>query len=411
MNIISLIKLFKNIYGKNKPDIEYIQKQGLLAVKIAQHYALRVDFLNPNVCYELSKLYRANVSIPPKDIIPTISKYAGKEFFKNFSNIEEKPIATASIGQVHKAVLVDGRKVVIKFIKDDYKKNFLSDIKKIKRIFNLITYFYPKIKRVFDPLAAISHIEDYTLLELDLRNEVKGIKTLSDIANSYKNFYDTSRLKFPIIYEDLTNENIMVSQLIEGKTFDELIEEGNLPYYKLIEVFYLHGFFIFIEGVFHGDLHPANIILGNDGFIYFIDNASISRITDKIRCGLFEFFEFLCKYDYDKCAEKMNEMSNTKIDDLKMKKFKSDFFKLYKDFKGKTVSEISLTQQMMKTIKLAVNYGMSFDKEMFSVIKSLMYMDGMVLRCNPKADLIKDIEKAVSQMKMLFIKTKTEKFR
>jgi ubiquinone biosynthesis protein len=72
---------------------------------------------------------------------------------------------------------------------------------------------------------------------------------------------------------------------------------------------------------------------------------------------------------------------------------------LYSDFKGKSVKEVSLTKKMMETIKLGVNSGMGFEKGMFSIIKSLMFLDGMVLRCNPNAVLLEDMRQFVSEFK------------
>jgi len=84
-------------------------------------------------------------------------------------------------------------------------------------------------------------------------------------------------------------------------------------------------------------------------------------------------------------------MASKKIRAEQYSLFKSKFNTLYSDFKNKTVSEVSLTRKMMETIKLGVNSGMEFEEGMFSIIKSLMYMDDMVLRCNPKAVLLKDM--------------------
>lgn len=76
-------------------------------------------------------------------------------------------------------------------------------------------------------------------------------------------------------------------------------------------------------------------------------------------------------------------------------RFEKEFTALYSGFKGKTVTEVSLTRQMMNSIRLAVNCGMVFEKGMFAIIKSMMYLDGMVLRCRPDADLIRDMRPKV----------------
>ena len=217
-----------------------------------------------------------------------------------------------------------------------------------------------------------------------------------EIHDQYRERYDLSTLRFHRFYPDLSNENILVSEFVEGKTFDELLEEKSLSYEKLLELFNIHGLFLFAPGVFHGDIHPGNIILDKKGNINFIDTSAVSRVGEKIRKGLFRFFEALSSYDYGQCARHINEMAEKSIFGTSYHKFEELFLKLYADFAEKSVSEVSLTKKMMDTIKLAVNCGMRFEKGMFSIIKSLMYLDGMVLRCRPEAVLIKDMQPFIS---------------
>ena len=91
-------------------------------------------------------------------------------------------------------------------------------------------------------------------------------------------------------------------------------------------------------------------------------------------------------------------MSLVSLDAKVLKRFRFSFETLYKPFTNSTVSEISLTRQMMETIKLGVHFGMRFDKSIFAIIRSLMYMDGMVLRCNPKAVLMRDMRGFIDQI-------------
>ena len=128
MNIISFLKLIRMIYGNKKPDAVKIQKMGLLAVKIGQVHALRIDFLNEETCVELSKLYRSNIPIKSEDVLKDIDR-------KNFLWIDEKPLASASVGQVYKAKLLTGEEVVIKVIKSNFKKLFEKDVAAVKRFF------------------------------------------------------------------------------------------------------------------------------------------------------------------------------------------------------------------------------------------------------------------------------------
>ena len=153
---------------------------------------------------------------------------------------------------------------------------------------------------------------------------------------------------------------------------------------------------MFGVGTFHGDIHPGNIILNNDK-LYFVDTSAISHTGPKIRQGLFEFFKALAYWDYEKCAYFLNKMAEVEISGQRFDTFTKNLVNLYADFTDSTVSQVSLTQRMMETIKLGVNSGMVFERGIFGIIKSLMYMDGMVLRCKPDAILMRDMRPFIAE--------------
>jgi ubiquinone biosynthesis protein len=390
MNFLSFINLIRMIYGSGRPDIKKIQEMGLLAVKIGQVHALRIDFLNEETCLELSKLYRATIPIKAEDALKNIDR-------SRFSFIDETPLASASVGQVHRARLVTGEEVVIKVIKANFKNRFIRDVASVKRFIRFAIFFYPRLARVFDPIGILEHIEEYTLRELNLLNEIQGHEILRDLYNTNKERYDLSSLEFPRIYRELSSENVMVSEYIPGKTFDELLD-GRMKYKELLRLFKIQGFFMFNIGTFHGDIHPGNLMYHNDK-IYFIDTGAIGYVSNKLGTGLLNFFDALSVYDYAQCALRLNEMAERGISGDKFEQFRQRFNDLYSDFRGRSVKEVSLTRKMMETIKLGVNSGMTFEKGMFSIIKSLMFLDGMVLRCNPDALLLEDMREFVAEFR------------
>ena len=171
-----------------------------------------------------------------------------------------------------------------------------------------------------------------------------------------------------------------------------------MGYDQLLDLFRIQGYYMFCRGVFHGDLHPGNVILSNGRFV-FVDTGFIAEVGRKMRVGLFNFFAGLSKNDYGACAKSLNSMSEVEIQGEQFRKFTKAFEDLYQNFTGATVSQISLTQQMMKTIKLGIHSGMTFERGIFSIIRSLMYLDGMVLRCNPDAILLNDMGQFVGEFK------------
>lgn len=399
MNTFQSLWLIRELYfKKGLPNLNKIQSLGLLAVKIGQIHALRLDFLSPEKCQELSKLYRSNNPISPEDVEELIQAQGGEDFRKHFSHIDTVPLATASVGQVYKATLVSGEPVAIKFIKARFKDRFEKDVKNIRGFFRIVLSLYPKLKKVGNPIGILDDVETYTLAELDLRNEARGAEMLEKIAESFKGKFDLSMLSFNKKYAQFTGENIMVSEFVDAPSVDELLSAGKFSYDDMLKLFYIQGFYIFIAGKFHGDIHPGNVLYDGKKF-YFVDTAFVGVVGDRIRKGLFNFFEALSRYDYPECAKFLNEMADTRIEGAVFEKFASDFMELYKDYTDSTVSQVSLTRQMMLTIKLGVNAGMEFEKGIFSIIRSLMYLDGMVLKCNPDAVLVKDMRRFIDAYK------------
>lgn len=396
MNVFSFLDLIREIFFTKKPDIEKIQRKGLLAVKIAQTFALRVDFLDEARCFELAKLYNHVTKIPLENIDALIEKYVGPEWLNNFTSFDKESFASASIGQVHRAVLPSGELVAVKIIKGDFKAQFQKDVASALRLFKWLIRFYPKLAKVADPIGILNSIRKFTLDELDLRNELANRNLLYDIYESNKERADLSRLEFIKIIPDLSSENVMVSEYIMGDTFDTLLAEGRMPYSLLLELFHIQGFYIFGVGTFHGDIHPGNIILQGDK-LCFVDCGAIGRVSDKLRVGLFRFMEALSNYQFRQCAFWLNQMSDVMLEGDRFKLFEEKMVKLYADFENSTVSQVSLTKRMMETIKLGVHSGMSFEQGMFPIIKSLMYLDGMVLRCNPQAVLMQDMRRYIDE--------------
>ena len=402
MNIFGFLGLIRSIYGKELPDLARIQAKGLLAVKIAQHFALRIDFLDERVCRHLSQLYRNTLPMPAEDADRLLHSYVPASWFDAFSHLDKTPFASASVGQVHAGTLKDGTEVVVKLIKADFTQDFLKDLRSLRRALRVVLFLYPKLRKVFDPMGILDHIESYTLTELNLLNEIDGQIRLKTLAREYQDRYDLSRMGVVRIYPELSNERVLVADRVKGPSFDELLASGRMSYDLLLELFSIHGFFLFGPGVFHGDIHPGNILLDSEGHLVFIDTGALSQVGERIRRGLFRFFVALAAGDHAQCVAHLNEMAEKKIEGPAFQRFHREFKELYKDFAGSTVSEVSLTKKMMDTIKMAVGHGMEFERGMFSIIKSLMYLDGMVLRCNPDAVLMADMGPALKRFAKVF---------
>ena len=400
MRLLKFALFMRQVTRKSPANLDWIQKQGLLAVKLAQIFALRPDIISLEKCKQLQTLYSSASTIPTENVFKILKEKAPDSYHENISWFDVEPLAAASVGQVHKAKLKTGEKVVVKVIKEDHEREFKRDVKRMTRWLKLAMILSPKLRRVGNPIALLEHVQDYTLRELDLRNEIIGASKLNAIREELSGGFPMKRLRFPKYYPELSNRHVLVSELIDGQTLEQGIIKSNLAWEDLLELFRIHGAFMFGVGTFHGDLHPGNCILDKQGNFVFIDNGAICEAPRKVSNSLFNFFYHLSSNDKDLAFESLISLAERRPRSVKVEEFKKDMHEIYKDFENLSVGQQSLTEVMMKTVRSAVeNAGADYGEEGFPIIRSLMYMDGLVIRTYPEVKLISEMTGSLNEFK------------
>jgi ubiquinone biosynthesis protein len=363
-----------------------------MAVKPAQIFALRPDLLGEEKCKQLQQLYQHAASIPPENWEETLKSKAIPNFFDNFKTIDSTPLAAASVGQVHRATLHNGDEVVIKFVKQANAVKFRQEVDRMRSWLRIFLVLSPRLRKVGNPMALLNHVADYTTRELDLRNEISGAEELARIQAEIADEFPTPKLRFPKYYPKLSNENVLVSEFIEGISLEEGIENKSLEWSTLLELFRIHGAYLFGIGTFHGDLHPGNCIIDKEGRFVFIDNGAICHAPSFVNRSLFNFFEHLSRQEMHSAFMSLLDMTTKKPTGKKMQKYLKRMNEIYSDFEKKPVGEQSLTRIMMQTVRAAVELANAeFGEEAFPIIRALMYLDGLVIRTHPEVLLIKSM--------------------
>ena len=392
MRMFTFFRFMRQILRKKPADLDWIQRQGLMAVKLAQIFALRPDLLGEEKCKQLQQLYQHAASIPPENWEETLKSKAIPNFFDNFKTIDSTPLAAASVGQVHRATLHNGEEVVIKFVKQANAVKFRKEVDRMRSWLRIFLVLSPRLRKVGNPMALLNHVADYTTRELDLRNEISGAEELAQIQAQIADEFPTPKLRFPKYYPKLSNENVLVSEFIEGISLEEGIENKYLEWSTLLELFRIHGAYLFGIGTFHGDLHPGNCIIDKEGRFVFIDNGAICHAPSFVNRSLFNFFEHLSRQEMHSAFMSLLDMTTKKPTGKKMQKYLNRMNEIYADFEKKPVGEQSLTRIMMQTVRAAVELANAeFGEEAFPIIRALMYLDGLVIRTHPEVLLIKSM--------------------
>ncbi|MEE1133954.1 MAG: AarF/ABC1/UbiB kinase family protein [Methanobrevibacter sp.] len=266
------------------------EELGPAYIKLGQMLSTRPDLVGVEIAEELKSL-RDNTPVTPFSEIKTvIESELQKPIEEVFSKIDETPIGSASIGQVYKARLKDtNEEVAIKVQKPNSREIIESDVKIMKFLADRIDRYMFTMKSFNMPVVA-REFERSIFKEINYMEEVMNMENLS------KNFRNVSYIKIPKAYTDYCTNKIITMELIKGIEVTKLID-GNYPDIdkKKIAQYGLKSYFkqIMIDGFFHADPHPGNLIVTKDNKLCYIDEGMMGILNDDFKENLAELILLL----------------------------------------------------------------------------------------------------------------------
>lgn len=279
-----------------------LEELGPAYIKLGQMLSTRPDLVGLEIAEELQQL-RDNTPITPFDEIKeVIEEELGKPIEDIYSDIDQNPLGSASIGQVFKAKLKrNGEEIAIKVQKPNSREIIESDIKIMKFLAKRIDKFISGSK-TFNLPTIVNEFERSILKEINYLEEVMNMQNLS------KNFKNVNYIKIPNVYIDYCGEKIITMELIKGITVTELIE-GDYPHInkRLIANYGLKSYFkqIMIDGYFHADPHPGNLIVTQDNKLCYIDMGMMGILSEDFKENLAEFMLLLISGNTDNIIKQL----------------------------------------------------------------------------------------------------------
>ena len=268
-----------------------LERLGPPFVKLGQALSLRRDLLPDDVTAELQHLQDAAEPFPGAAARAEVERSLGKPIEKAFSAFEETPFAAASIAQVHRARLLDGREVIIKVRRPGIRAAIDRDMHLLVSVLRAVGLLVPAIKE-YDVPGLAREIWARMQIETDLRREALNVRRFAEGMSQQPQAW------IPQVVEPLCSEWVLVQEFSHGRRIDDpaLASEGPRLGQALVEL-YLHQFFVM--GVFHGDPHPGNLFVMDDGRICFHDFGVVGELSLPMRRHLAVFMEALAEQDED----------------------------------------------------------------------------------------------------------------
>ena len=377
-------KPVKNIPEKIRNMFEEL---GPIFVKLGQVISTRKDLLAEPIAKELSKLqdhvrpFSAEVS---KNIVESELKSKITDIFQSFTT---KPLASASIAQVHEAKLKDGSDIIVKVVRPGIKKEIEKDLLLMKRIAKYLTSLSDEFRR----MHLIEIVNDYEILVYD---ETDLIKEAANAKKIKKNFLNSKLIYIPEIYPEYLTKNILVMERTFAtpiKNKDELKRQG-INFKQLaenaIEIFFIQ---VFEHNFFHADMHPGNIFIQKNGdnvqfvLVDFGIMGSLSKFDKKY---LAENFVAFFNRDYEKVARLHVECEwvprNTNI--LLLEKAIRDNCESMLD---KQIKDVSLSDIIIGLFDTARKFKLEVQPQLVLMQKALLYTEGIGREFYSELDLWK----------------------
>jgi predicted unusual protein kinase regulating ubiquinone biosynthesis (AarF/ABC1/UbiB family) len=277
--------------------------QGLF-IKVGQLISIMTNFLPEQFRTELETLQDQVPPRPYSDVEKRVVEELGKTPREIFSEFDERPVASASIGQVHRAKLMSGEAVAVKVQYPDIEEIVRLDLRALRWIFDVVSYFVP-----YRGLEGVyREIRDMILQELDFRQEA------DNVARIAAQFSGRSDVAFPSVVKELSTGRILTTEWIEAvKVSDRArltalgVDRSRLAR-RVVQAYCQQ---IFTDGVYHADPHPGNLMvrkLDGDFTIVFIDFGAVAEVSPRMRRGIADLIQAALARDTPKLVQAMKDM-------------------------------------------------------------------------------------------------------
>ena len=391
-------RLPKRIVGRNRGKIKDIksrtiyervrmalEEMGPAYVKFGQMLSNRNDILPEEMISELQKL-QDKVEIQEVDIRKKLAEELNIIPEEYFQSIDEEPMASASIGQVFRAVLKNGEKVVLKVRRDNIDNVVETDLIIMKDMAKFLEKYDVNAKNI-NLLYIVETFENMLKKELSLTNERKNMERFEN------NFKGNEHLHVPVVYKELSNNRILCMEFIEGIkiTDKEKIEKTGFNPKEIASL----GLELYIKqvmkyGFFHADPHPGNIFLGKDGKLIFIDFGAMGTLYPYEIELLEELTLNFLQKDVKKMIATIKELAlDYNISDEK--RLERGFYDILSMVDGTSLEEINLVEIMERVKTLLSQNQVLLSEDVYLLVKGIGQIEGIGRHLNPQLNIMQEI--------------------
>jgi len=365
---------------------------GTTFIKLGQILSTRADLVGPELAAELAKLQSGTPADKPETVLATVEAELGQPVSELFTEFDASAFASASIGQVHRAVLMDGTPVVVKVQHDGIEERIRNDLEILIELTKLAETYSPQLKQ-YRPVAIAGEFRKTLESELDFTSELRNLKRFAS------NFADDAEVCIPTAYPERSSRRVLTMERLRGVSLskrDALVAAG----FDLSDLarrgadIFLQ--MVFRDGFYHADPHPGNLMVLNGQVIGVLDCGMVGQVDDDLREQIEDLLMAAIDHDTDRLLDSVVRIghfpANFDRDELK-----SELMVFVDQYASQSVNEFDVSGALNGMTSIIRSHHITLPSRVSLLIKMLVMLEGTVQQLTPDFSLAELLERYRSE--------------
>jgi ubiquinone biosynthesis protein len=364
-----------------------ITELGPTFIKLGQILSTRADMVGPTLAEELAILQSQTPADPPEAVRKIILEELGQTPEKLFAQFNETAVASASIGQIHEAILHSGHKVVVKVQHLGIEEKIETDLDILTALAEFAEKVDPNL-RLYRPRETLGEFRRVLLRELDFQREARNLERFRI------NFAVDANARMPRAFPDLSSRKVLTMDMLEGFSIadrDRLHGAGVDP-----KVLANRGAHIFLEMIFrdnfyHADPHPGNIWVLEDGVLGLLDYGMVGRLDEQTRHAVEGMLLAVVERDTGSLTDQVIRLCSVPSD-LDRRVLQADISDFVDEYLGHSIQDLNLSEALNSLTRIIRHHRLILPSSISLLIRVIVVLEGTSRQLNPDFSLVELLE-------------------
>ncbi|HEX4478380.1 MAG TPA: AarF/ABC1/UbiB kinase family protein [Polyangiaceae bacterium] len=365
-----------------------LEELGPSFIKLGQIMSTRADVLPPELIAELTKLQDDVPPVSFAEIKEQVERSLGAELDEVYADFDERPLAAASIAQVHRAKLRTDEglmDVVVKVQRPGIGETISSDVGILHTFAALLERAVPE-SRIYSPTGLVHQFDHAITSELDFVTEAENAVRFAQNFQGYRN------VKFPKVYRQATSKQVITLEYLDGKKIFDAVAAGHSGKKLARLAMDILVKQVFEDGFFHADPHPGNVlILGpvDDPTFAMFDLGMVGRLSPRMRDLAVDLMVCAVRRDYEGIADALYAIG-TPTKKIDMRAYRAEVALLAEKYLGKQLKDIEMSSLIRDLVQGSMKFGIEVPTDFVLVGKALMTTEGVGKALLPDLDVFEE---------------------